>query len=133
MLNQFASGVMGGIKNRDQSSLGITGSKKDAMHMLELDPRSSILTQDAPAALSSSGRQSYCGATGESFFKISPFFEQCPANPAHSPSDNGDGHIGIFASGAMQAIKPAEVGGATDCHPGRFDKRPLQPSVAALE
>jgi len=103
------------------------------VHMVKLDPRSSILTQDAPAALSSSGRQSYCGATGESFTKISPFFEQCPANLAHSPGDDGDGHIGILASGAMEAVKPAKIGRTTYCHPGRFDKRPLQPFVAALE
>src|SRR5215831_9645286 len=103
------------------------------LHMVKLDPRSSILTQDAPAAFSSCGRQSNCGATGEGLAKISPFFEQRPTNLAHASGDDGDGQIGILASSAMPTIKPTEVGRATYRDPGRFDKCPLQPFVAALE
>src|SRR5438094_9640561 len=100
--------------------------------MVKLDPRSSILTQDAPATLSSSGRQSNCGATGESFNKISPFFEQCKADLAHASGDAGDSDIGVLASGAMLPVQPAEVSRATNRYPGRFNEGPLQPFVAAL-
>jgi hypothetical protein len=48
-LNRFASGVLGRNENRDQSSLRSTGGLGGTLHTVKLDPRSSILTQDAPA------------------------------------------------------------------------------------
>ena len=100
--------------------------------MVKLDPRSSILTQDAPATLSSSGRQSNYGATGESFNKISPFFEQCKADLAHASGDAGDSDIGVLASGAMLPVQPAEVSRATNRYPGRFNEGPLQRHLLRL-
>ena len=76
VLNRFASGCLGkNVERRDQSSLRITGKRRVAdahgkirSPVLHSDPRRAV-------AFSSSGRQSNYGATGESFNKISPFFE----------------------------------------------------------
>jgi hypothetical protein len=101
--------------------------------MVKLDPRPSILTQDAPSLWLSCGRQSISGATGESLNKISPFFEQCKADLAHASGDAGNGDVGILASGPMLAVKPTEVSRAANRNPGRFDESPLQPFVTALD
>src|SRR5205814_9398053 len=128
-----ASGCLGkNVERRDQSSLRITGKRRVAdahgkirSPVLHSDPRRAV-------AFSSSGRQSNCGATGESFNKISPFFEQCKADLAHASGDAGDSDIGVLASGAMLPVQPAEVSRATNRYPGRFNEGPLQRHLLRL-
>src|SRR5262249_48415059 len=132
-LNRFASGVWGRNENRDQSSLRSTGCLGGTLHTVKLDPRSSILTQDAPALFQATAVNLTAERPGKVSLKSLLSLSRVQTNLAHASGDDGDGQIGILAPSAMPSIKPTEVGRATDRNPGRFDKRPLQPLVAALE
>ena len=58
------------------------------------------------------------------------FFKQAIGDLAHAPGDDGDGGVGFLAPRTVPLVEGAEVGRATDCHPGAFDKGPTQPLVA---
>ena len=128
--------------NRDQSSLrpgrgrcGITilsaaGPSAPSRIVVQSDPRSSTLTQDAAASGPSVFRRSNRGQKqfGRIGREVTFFAQQMPGDRAQAPRDDGDGGIGFLAAGAVPPIDAAEVRRATDGHPGGFDKGPFQPA-----